>query len=144
MGWHGSVDGKEGKKRQWNYHCFNIQISFISLMLAQTKFITLLRRRQVQGGWGRARAALRWECCFLPPPALQLPQLQHPAPHLQPLWLHLSLLLKGHWKTEKMWERTQRWWRRNRKAGPLRVFFSWRLVAGGGEGVDKENSGSRY
>lgn len=45
-----SVDGKEGKKIQLNYHCFNIQISFISLMLAETKFITLLHSGKVQGG----------------------------------------------------------------------------------------------
>lgn len=44
------MEGKEEKKTQLNYHCFNIQISFISLMLAETKFITLLHRGKVQGG----------------------------------------------------------------------------------------------
>lgn len=44
------MDGKEEKKTQLNYHCFNIQISFISLMLAETKFITLLHCGKVHGG----------------------------------------------------------------------------------------------
>lgn len=43
-------DGKEGKKIQLNYHFFNTEISFISLMLAETKFITLLHSGKVQGG----------------------------------------------------------------------------------------------
>lgn len=44
------MDGEDGKKIQLNYHCFNIEISFISLMLAETKFITLLHSGKVQGG----------------------------------------------------------------------------------------------
>lgn len=44
------MDGEEGKKIQLNYHCFNIEISLISLMLEETKFITLLHSGKVQGG----------------------------------------------------------------------------------------------
>lgn len=63
------MDGQGGKKIQLNYHCFNVQISFISLMLAQTKFITLLQR----GGTERLGAGLRGlEGSFLPPPRLKL------------------------------------------------------------------------
>lgn len=43
-------DGEDGKKIQLNYHCFNMEISSISLMLAETKFITLLHSGKVQGG----------------------------------------------------------------------------------------------
>lgn len=42
--------GKKERKIQLNYHCFNIEISLISLMLAETKFITLLHSGKVQGG----------------------------------------------------------------------------------------------
>lgn len=41
-----------GKEIQLNYHCFNIQISFISLMLARTKFISLLGTQRGQRGQG--------------------------------------------------------------------------------------------
>lgn len=42
--------GKKERKIQLNYHCFNIEFSLISLMLAETKFITLLHSGKVQGG----------------------------------------------------------------------------------------------
>lgn len=79
------MDGKEGKKIQLNYHCFNIQISFISSIVAETKFITLPQRRRY-GGWGRpARAGLCRGLLVFPSP-LKLSWLifffpeQHPFP----------------------------------------------------------------
>lgn len=71
VGGGGSMNRREGKKIQLNYHCFNVQISFISLMLAQTKFITLLQRG-AQGGWEWGCTVLCLEGSFLPPPRLKL------------------------------------------------------------------------
>ena len=129
VGWRGSVDG-EGEKTQWNYHCFNIQISFISLMLAQTKFIPLPRRQQAQGSWGRARAAWCLEPSCLPPPhpqALLADSLlsYHPPPTPSTTVTPSFAVTKGAWKEERKRERKHWWWRRNRNAGFSACFF-WR------------------